>query len=64
MIVENKVCPKCGSNEIGQGKQIGHGKMLPANNTFMSLGSNIIADICTECGYIMEMRVEKPYKFK
>ena len=25
----NNTCPKCGSREIGQGKQITGGKMLP-----------------------------------
>lgn len=61
---ENNVCPKCGCREIGQGMQMGHGKMFPIDRLFMSLGSNVIADICTKCGYIIEMKVEKPHKFR
>lgn len=57
-------CPKCGSREIGQGKQIAGGKMFPIEGVGSSFGSNIIANICTKCGYILEMRVEKPEKFK
>ncbi len=63
-MLRNDICPKCGSREIGQGKQIAGGRMFPIDNLTMSFGSNIIADICTECGYIIEMRVEKPNKFK
>jgi predicted nucleic-acid-binding Zn-ribbon protein len=57
------VCPKCGCKEIGQGKQMGNGGMAPINR-ILTFGSDIIADICTECGYIIESRVEKPHKFK
>lgn len=39
------------------------GKMLPVDKVTMSFGSSIISDIWTECGYIIEMRVEKPEKF-
>lgn len=55
-MTKNDRCPKCGCREIGKGKQISGGKMLPMDNLIMSFGSNIIADICTECGYIIEMR--------
>lgn len=61
---ENKECPKCNSREIGQGKQIHQGKMLPIDNITLIGGSNIISDICTNCGHILDMRVEKPEKFK
>lgn len=63
-MLKSDVCQKCACREVGQGKQIAGGKMLPIDNLIMSFGSNIIADICTECGYIIEMRVEKPYEFK
>ncbi|MGL5348894.1 MAG: hypothetical protein ACRDA3_16205 [Peptostreptococcaceae bacterium] len=61
-MIKNEVCPKCNCREIGQGKQVGNARMIPVDN--LSWGSNVIADICTECGYIIEMRVEKPRKFK
>lgn len=63
-MIKNDVCPKCGCREIGQGKQVGSARMMPADALAWSFGSNIIAYICTECGYIIEMRVEKPQKFK
>ena len=61
---ENKECPKCGSSEIGQGKQMRQAKMLPIDNISILGGSDIISDICTNCGHILDMRVEKPEKFK
>lgn len=63
-MIKNDKCPKCGSKEIGQGEQIAGGKMLPMGGLGLSFGSAVISDICTKCGYILEMRVEKPEKFK
>lgn len=62
--MENKKCPKCGSREIVKGKQGFQGKMYPLKSLTAIGGSEIISDICTDCGYILEMRVEKPAKFK
>lgn len=59
---DSKVCPICGCKDIGKGKQGGQGGMMSVNNIF--IGSVIIADICTQCGYILSMRVEKPERFK
>ncbi|MBU3100831.1 MULTISPECIES: transcription initiation factor TFIIIB [Clostridium] len=59
----NNICPICGCKEIGKGKQYAQGKMYPIDKTF-SLGSEIIAEICTECGYILSTRVTNPEKFK
>ncbi|NKE05877.1 transcription initiation factor TFIIIB [Mesobacillus selenatarsenatis] len=58
-----KECPKCGSTEIGKGKQAGYAVMYPENKV-MSLGSEILHIICTDCGYIIESFVKKPEKFK
>jgi len=58
----NQECPICGCKEIGEGKQMGQGAMMPIGNIWT--GSAIISDICTECGHILSMRVEKPGKFK
>jgi predicted nucleic-acid-binding Zn-ribbon protein len=63
-VIEYNICPKCGCKEIGQGKQVDAGRMYPIDSILMTFGSNIIADICTECGYIIGMRVEKPNRFK
>lgn len=60
---DKKECPACGSKEIGEGKQYGQGKMFPIGNP-LSLGSEVIAQICTKCGYVLSMKVTKPGKFK
>lgn len=57
-------CPICGSKEIKEGKQSGYARMYPINSFLNIGGSNIIARICTDCGHILSMRVEKPEKFK
>ncbi|EPY2302778.1 transcription initiation factor TFIIIB [Clostridium sporogenes] len=59
----NKKCPICGCEEIGKGKKRGQGSMFPIGGSLFS-SSEVIADICTECGYILSMRVEDPRKFK
>lgn len=43
---------------------MGHGRIYPADNLLMTFGSNVIHYICTDCGYIIASRVEKPEKFK
>ena len=64
----SKQCPVCGSKEIKQGKQHGeYARMYPINakkSDFFIGGSDIISDICTECGHILSMKVAKPEKFK
>jgi len=62
-MLDNKSCPICGSSEIGQGKQTAQGKMMPVDNV-LSLGSVVIADICTNCGHILSMKVANLEKFK
>lgn len=56
-------CPYCGNNEIGKGKLEGYSALMPVGKYFTT-GSAIIADVCTECGTIIRMIVEKPEKFK
>lgn len=60
----NKVkCPECGSSEIEKGKLSGYAAMRPEHK-LMSFGSAVIADVCTDCGEIISMKVEKPEQFK
>jgi rRNA maturation protein Nop10 len=54
-------CPKCGSKELGRGKQSGHALMSSIDK--ISFGSPIEYVICTDCGYIIEGYVTKPEKF-
>ncbi len=56
-------CPDCGNNQMGKGKLSGYAALTPVGKIF-SLGSTIIADVCTNCGTIVRMKVEKPEKFK
>ena len=55
-------CPECGNTEIGKGKLSGYAVLTPVGK-LMSMGSAIIADVCTDCGTIIRMKVEKPEKF-
>ena len=48
----NEICPKCGCIEIAEGKQNGYARMYPIDNIFSMGGSNVISEICTNCGYI------------
>jgi len=58
----NQECPICGCKEIGKGRQAAQGSMIPVGSIWT--GSAILSDICTDCGYILSMRVEKPEKFR
>ena len=55
-------CPKCGCKEIGKGILGGYAKMKPVGKIFRA--SDVIADVCTECGHILEMKVSQPEEFK
>lgn len=56
-------CPKCGSTELGKGKFSGYAVLTPLHKLF-SMGSDVIADVCTECGYVISLKVKNPEKFK
>ncbi|NLX86258.1 MAG: transcription initiation factor TFIIIB [Clostridiales bacterium] len=55
-------CPECGCKEIGRGKMSGYACMVPEGRVFVS--SALIAEVCTDCGLILRLKVEKPHKFK
>jgi predicted RNA-binding Zn-ribbon protein involved in translation (DUF1610 family) len=59
---EKLICPECGSSEIGKGKQAGHAVLRPVGKIFSA--SEVIADVCTDCGYILKLKVAKPHNFK
>jgi len=56
-------CPICGCENIGQGKLSGYTNMNIINNHF-SIGSEVVAEICTKCGQILSLRINNPDKFK
>lgn len=56
-------CPECGGTEIGKGKFYGSAAIIPADKK-ISLGSTVFADICTNCGLIIQLQVEKPDIFR
>ncbi|WP_099191583.1 transcription initiation factor TFIIIB [Tepidibacter mesophilus] len=57
---QRKECPECGCKEIGQGKL--PTVLRPINAVIAS--SEVRAEVCTNCGYILNMRVLEPEKFK
>jgi ribosomal protein L40E len=57
-----KVCPKCNSTELGEGILSGEQSLRPKGKIF-TMGSPILATVCTKCGYIIELKVEDPEKF-
>ncbi|MCT4508097.1 MAG: transcription initiation factor TFIIIB [Tepidibacter sp.] len=59
---EKKKCPECGCTEIAGGEFTGYAALKPTNSIIAS--SLVIAEICTNCGYILNMRVSDPEKFK
>lgn len=61
--MEQEKCPHCGSEELGRGLITGYAKMVPGRR-LLSSGSDVLADLCTECGMILRLRVAQPKKFK
>ncbi|WP_417168757.1 acetyltransferase [Terrihalobacillus insolitus] len=60
--MDEKVCPKCQSEQIEEGIiRAGNGvvHMFPANN-LRSLSSPIISKYCSNCGYVLGLYVEDP----
>lgn len=56
-------CPLCGCDEIGEGSFAGYGGLINPNSV-LPITQSVTASICTECGYIIAMKVSKPNKFK
>ncbi len=55
-------CPQCGCSEIGKGKMSGYASLTPKGKVFAS--SAIVAEVCTDCGFILRLKVEKPHIFR
>ncbi|WP_195938119.1 transcription initiation factor TFIIIB [Romboutsia sp. 1001713B170131_170501_G6] len=56
-------CPLCGCSEIGEGSFVGYGGLINSKSLIPKT-QEVVASVCTECGYIIAMRVLKPNKFK
>lgn len=56
-------CPECGCKDIGKGKWDGYALLRPCDR-LLSMGSKVFAEVCTNCGLVLALRVEKPEKFK
>ena len=61
---ENINCKNCGNDKFLKGIQQNQGKIFPMNTGFMSMGSLIIHEFCSECGLIKNSFVENTNKFK
>ncbi|QWH04338.1 hypothetical protein EXW52_29280 (plasmid) [Bacillus mycoides] len=60
-----KICSNCGSKEIGQGSLDAQACLRPINTGKHSgQFSRVIADVCTEGGTILSMKVEHSEYFK
>ncbi len=59
---EKKKCPECSCTEIGGGTFSGYAALKPINAIIAT--SPVTAEVCTDCGYILNMRVSDPEKFK
>jgi hypothetical protein len=57
----NRGCPMCGCEEIGKGRL---GEEMFQTNKIISSGSRVLADICTECGHVLSLKVSNPGMFK
>lgn len=55
-------CPECGSRYIGEGTfNSGYAYLTPKGKVFAS--SKVKAEVCSNCGLIIQLRVDKPEKF-
>jgi len=62
---KEKKCPECGCVEIEQATFGVDSKLYPINIIFKpGKGSEVIAEVCTKCGHILNTRVTKPEKFR
>ena len=55
--------PLCGCEEIGEGCFEGYGGLI-SSKSVLPIPQSVIASVCTDCGYIIAMRVSQPEKFK
>ncbi|HWJ04044.1 MAG TPA: transcription initiation factor TFIIIB [Verrucomicrobiae bacterium] len=62
-MLQDKTCPECGGTDFGKGRLTGYAKLMPVDKV-LSMGSAIIAEVCTNCGNIICLKVERPDKFK
>jgi rRNA maturation protein Nop10 len=60
-MVKTEKCPECGSRYIGEGLFSGYANLTVKGRGFSS--SKVIAQVCSNCGLILELRVDKPEKF-
>jgi RNA polymerase subunit RPABC4/transcription elongation factor Spt4 len=61
MDVKEKVCPVCGGNEFGKGV-LGSARLIPIEKCFSS-GSEVVAEICKNCGTVVSFKVMHPEQF-
>lgn len=60
-----KECPECGCKKIAQAKLDVNAKLYPIDALFKIMnGSAVVVELCTKCGYILNMRALNPEKFR
>lgn len=63
--MEMKKCPACGSFSIGEGVFSGYANLTAckANGKGSMRSSSVRAEVCCECGLIINLYAVKPEKF-
>lgn len=63
--MKTKKCPACGSYNIGKGLLSGYANMVAckANGKASIRSSSVQAEVCGDCGLIINLYVTKPEKF-
>jgi hypothetical protein len=56
-----KVCANCGGRSFAEGTD--YERVRPMNK-LLSLGSEKIYIFCLDCGYVRDIRIKNPEKFK
>jgi DNA-directed RNA polymerase subunit RPC12/RpoP len=59
----HSLCPDCKSNKIVKIRFTGEVKAYPYDKV-LSLGSYLVGKVCTDCGLIIQLKLEKPEKFR
>ncbi len=58
-----KSCPECGSTNLGKGRFSNEADLHPLPPR-LGFGSTVTCEVCTDCGLIINHRVDQPHKFK
>jgi len=58
---KEQICPECRSKEFKMGEFKGYGSLFKKNAIIKS--SEVDANFCVNCGYVLTLKVRNPEKF-